>query len=95
MQEKLILAEINSSMTIGGDSKQILDLQGKIDKINENNFKRSADLNKLKQNLERLRCDLHVLLLGKKMARDDSGNNLNNEQDGQEQSTESEKMVYD
>ena len=55
-------------------------------------------MHNLKQSLERLRCDLHVLLIGKKLNKDNSKANesdfLNGEETTQqEQSTDSEKMV--
>ena len=59
-------------------------------------------MGKLKQCLERLRCDLHVLYLSKKLNRDEDGTatTLNN-QDGEtsnanaEQSADSEKIIKD
>ena len=49
MNEKIIFLEINSSMTmVGGDHNRLIDLQTKLDKLNDNNFRRANDLHKLK-----------------------------------------------
>lgn len=47
MNEKLILLEINSSMTMGGE-KQVNEMQNKIDRMHDNNQRRVGDLHKLK-----------------------------------------------
>ena len=66
--ERMIINEINSSMTIGpGGEIQINDLQVKLSKLQDHNMKRAGDMQKLKLSLERLRCDLHVLYLSKKL----------------------------
>ena len=49
MNEKLIMNEINSSMTIGVGGEQITDLQAKIVKMQDNNKRRVTDMAKLKQ----------------------------------------------
>jgi hypothetical protein len=48
------------------------ELQSKMDKIYDANMKRVSDISKLKQCLERLKCDLHVLYLSKKLNKEAS-----------------------
>jgi hypothetical protein len=48
------------------------ELQSKMDRIYEANIKRVNDISKLKQCLERLKCDLHVLFLSKKLNKEAS-----------------------
>ncbi|CDW78393.1 kinesin motor domain containing protein [Stylonychia lemnae] len=93
MNEKQILQEINQSMI---DQKQVNDLQGKLERVQDINIKRVGDMSKLKQCIERLRCDLNVLFLSKKLNKDmpaesmldDSGVNAT-----QEASADSDKFV--
>ena len=58
MNEKMILNEINSSMTLGAGGEAITELQSKIQRMQDTNKRRVNDMSKLKQSLERLRCDL-------------------------------------
>ena len=107
MNEKMIINEINSSMTMAGagGEQQIAGLQNKVQKYQDGNRKRASDLVKLKQSLERLRCDLHVLYLSKKLNKEstltnderDASNyeNASESNLGQEQSADSDKIVKD
>lgn len=102
MNEKMIMNEINSSITIGaGGEQQINELQIKVNRLEDGNRKRAHDMNKLKQCLERLRWDLHVLYLSKKLNKDDDSNTMvqeaetMNTQAPNEQSTDSEKIIKD
>ena len=54
------------------DQRQVNDLQGKLERIQDVNIKRVGDMNKLRQCIERLRCDLNVLFLSKKLNNKDS-----------------------
>lgn len=110
MNEKMIMSEINSSMIMGGagGEQQIASLQSKVQKYQDSNRKRASDLMKLKQSLERLRCDLHVLYLSKKLNKEsqmtndekdlsnhDSNQNVSELNGTQEQSADSDKIVKD
>eukprot|EP00347_Sterkiella_histriomuscorum_P003556 403363838 len=93
MNEKQIMQEINQSIS---DQKTVNDLQNRLDRIQDINLKRMNDISKLRQCVERLKCDLHVLFLSKKLNRetnndilDDSGNAI------QEYSTDSDKIIGD
>lgn len=74
MNERLMMLEINSSMNNtgnGADRQQVNELQSKLDRVNDTNVRRANDIHKLKQCLDRLRCDLHMMFLNKKLnARD-------------------------
>lgn len=105
MNEKMIMLEINSSMTLGGDARIINDIQGRLDRLHDNNVRRVSDLHKLKQCLERLKCDLHVLYLSKKLNKDNSqvyeDRTANTNDEGgedftaQDNSADSDRMVSD
>lgn len=42
----------------GADAKQLSDLQAKLDKVFDVNARRANDMMRLKQYLERLKCDI-------------------------------------
>ena len=69
MNERLLLQEINSSSTLISDPKVVQELQAKMDRIYDANVRRVTDMSKLRQCLERLKCDLHVMYLSKKLNR--------------------------
>ena len=64
------------------------------------NQRRVIDINKLKQALERLKCDIHVLQLSKKLNRENSTINDGTAEgeesmQQQEMSTDSDRMLTD
>ena len=54
------------------DQNKVNDLQIKLDKIQDINLRRVNDMGKLKNTLERLKCDLQVLMLSKKLNKDEA-----------------------
>lgn len=69
-------------------------MQSKLDKFQDVNYRRVVDLSKLKQSLERLKCDLQVLFLSKKLNKQDEELNFHHDDSGaQEASTDSEKLI--
>ncbi len=60
-------------------------MQKKMDRIYDANQKRVVDMGKLRQCLDRLKCDLHVLFLSKKLNKENSQFNddsMANQEDG-------------
>ena len=88
MNERLILTEINSSMTMGAGGEQISELQQKVSRMQDSSKKRAQEMQKLKQSLERLRCDLQILVLQKKLNK--SGETVGNADEG---SAENDKII--
>ena len=68
MNEKQIIQEINQSMS---EQNKVNELQSKLERIQDINLRRVSDMGKLKSTLERLRCDLQVLILSKQLNKDD------------------------
>lgn len=54
------------------DHNKLAELQNKLERIQDINLRRVGDMGKLKTTLERLRCDLQVLILSKKLNQEDS-----------------------
>lgn len=54
------------------DQNKLSELQLRLDRIQDINLKRVNDMGKLKSTLERLRCDLQVLILSKKLNQEES-----------------------
>ena len=50
-----------------------------MDRIQDINLRRVSDMTKLKQCIERLKCDLHVLFLSKKLNKDTAVTTINND----------------
>lgn len=68
-----------------------------MDKLYDANTRRITDMHKLKQCLERLKCDLYVISLSRKLNKEQSMTNdestANNEDGYQEMSTDSDRIV--
>lgn len=52
------------------------ELQNKIERMQDVNTRRVGDINRLRQCIERLKCDLHVLFLSKKLNKDNNQNDI-------------------
>jgi hypothetical protein len=59
------------------DQNKLNELQSKLDRNQDINLRRVSDMGKLKSILERLRCDLQVLILSKKLNQEESVDNQN------------------
>lgn len=75
MNEKQIMNEINQSINGGTDHKTVMELQNRIERITDINMRRVGDMNKLRQCVERLKCDVQVLFLSKKLNKTQINNN--------------------
>lgn len=69
------MGAVNGGAINGGDQKIVNELQNKIERMQDINNRRVGDINRLRQCIERLKCDLHVLFLSKKLNNKDNNQN--------------------
>ena len=77
----------------GADQKVIAEMQNKLDRVFDVNARRVNDMMRLKQYMERLKCDLQILSLNRKQGK--LGGDDTPEDMMQEASYDSDRMVND